>query len=153
MLFRGYLRRFDILKADHDFGDLAGQIVADDVGDEFLFKAAEVVVSGVFQKLLSVVVIADCEVVATKHVEEIGEDFWRAVGDARGMNGWRTEQTPGIEAREDVAGRAEEEGEAEGEVVGGVTWRGEDISWDAKVLATDFNEDFGFEKLGLESRY
>lgn len=85
-------------------------------------------------------------------MEEIGKDLWGAVGNTRGVDGWRAEEASGIEAGKDVAGGGEEEGKAEGEVIRGVAWGGEDVSWDTEVLITDFDEDFGLEKLGLESR-
>ncbi len=127
--------------------------MVDGVGDDFLFKAAEVVVSGVFQELSPVFAVLDFEGIATKQVQNVGKDLGRAVGNAGRVDCWWTEETARVEARKDIARGAEEDGKAEGEIIGSVADSGENVSWDTEVFVADFDKDLGFEELRLEARY
>lgn len=91
-------------------------------------------------------------------MEELGKDARGAVGDRGWPNWWGPEEPDGIEAGEDAGGwRAgggvEEDGEAEGEEVGGVADAGEDVARDLEVFAADLDDGFGVEELGDEVGY
>lgn len=141
------------METDNDFGDLALDVMADRVGNDFLLKAAKIVVSGVFQELSSVVRVLDFERIATKQVQDVGKDLGGAVGDAWRVDCWWTEETARVEAWKDIARRAEEDGEAQREIVGSVADGGEDVAWDTEVFVADFDKDLGFEELRSEARY
>lgn len=141
------------METDDDLRDLAVDVVGYRVGDEFLFKAAQVVVACIFKELGSMVAVLDGERIATEHVEEVGEDLRGAIRNAWGMDRWWAKETTGVKAREDVAGGREEDGEAEGEIIGSVAWAVEDIAGDVEVLTANFHKDFGFKELRLEARY
>ena len=62
--------------------------------------------------------VPDVQGVATQQVEQLLEGVGRAVGDGGRHDGGWAEEAFAVEAREDFGGRTEEDGEAEGEVVG-----------------------------------
>lgn len=86
-------------------------------------------------------------------MQNVGEDLGRAVGDARRVDCWWPEETARVETRKDIARRAEEDGEAEREIIGSVADSGENVARDTEVFVADFDKDLGFEKLRLEARY
>lgn len=69
------------------------------------------------------------------------------------MNGRWTEEAPGVKAGKDITRGAEEDGKTQSEVIGRITWGGEDFTRHTKVLIANLDEDLGFEELGLETRY
>lgn len=141
------------MKANDDFGDLALDVMGNEMGNELLFEAAKVVVACVLQELSSVVAISEGKRVATQHLQDVGEGLRRAIWDARGVDSWWAEKATRVEAGKYIAGRREEDGEAKREVIGGVPWSREDITGDTKVFVANLDEDFRFEELGLKPRY
>ena len=58
-----------------------------------------------------------------------------------------------VEARKHFRWRREEVREPQGEEVGAVAGRGEDVTRDLEVAIADLDKDLGFEELLRQSRY
>jgi len=138
---------FHILEPENNLLSPPERVIRNLMGDEALLEAAEVEVAAVAQEVGAVVLIHDVERVAAEQVEELGEDVGGAGGDGRGRDGGRAEEPCALQAGEDLAGRGEEGGEAEGEVVGGVAGGGEDVTRDLEVAVADLDEGFRGEEL------
>lgn len=143
----GHARLADVFEAEDDLGSLPFEVVADLVRDEPLLQAPEVEVAAVAEQFGAVVLVLDVQRVAAQEVQELREDVRRSVGHGWWEDGGGAEEALAVETGEDFAGRGEEDGEAQGEEVGGVSWAGEDVAGDLEMSVSDLYKYLGFEQL------
>ncbi len=97
--------------------------------------------------------VADVHGVAAQEVEELLEDFGRPAGHGWRQDGWRTQETFPLQPGKDLVRGGEEDGEAEGEVVGRVARCREEVARDLELLVAYGYEDGLFIELGYEFGY
>ena len=84
--------------------------------------------------------VADVDRIAPQQAEKLGERVGVAVGDVGGDDGGRADEPFTVEPGEEFFGAGEEGGEAEGEVIWGVSWLGEGVARDLELAVANRDE-------------
>ena len=91
---------------------------------------------------------ADVYGVPAEELEQLLENIGAAAGDGGRHDRGRSDESGAVETGKQLLLWVEEEGEAEGEIVGGVAWAGEDGAGDLEFAVADGDEDAFLEELG-----
>jgi hypothetical protein len=130
-----------ILQPQDNLVDEAQGVEADGMGDELLLYPLEVEISSVAEEFLAMVFVADIDGIPAQQPKQLSKGVGVAIRHRRREDGWRAYQPLAVEAGEEVVWLREEEGEAEGEVVGRVGRVVEDVARDLEFAMADGHED------------